>query len=304
MGSAERFTLRTETVGCLPIVNHFLGRMGVGERLGTYLAKGDARLRLAPATVIGVVVRNIVVAHRPVYAIGEWAAPYAPALLGLGPGGAAALNDDRVAARSTGSSTERLARSMSHAFAPVVSRFSPPIRSSHWRRFGHAARRAARFGPTPALTPPYQGGRDDPQPSRRRPTRTRRRSRRRPGAMQRSAAGAGRSWCPRSARSGSRGPVPGPWQPIGKAQRRHSRRRAGLGVMGPIEGSGVGVGTSSRGLPTPIECCGVRGRLSLHAGLLKARRRTPTTSRASIRPPTDVRSGHSIVAVTPLGHRS
>lgn len=30
MGSAERFTLRTETVGCLPIVNHFLDRMGVG----------------------------------------------------------------------------------------------------------------------------------------------------------------------------------------------------------------------------------------------------------------------------------
>ncbi len=96
MGSPERFTLRTETVGCLPIVNHFMVRMGVGERLGTYLSKGDARLRLAPATVIGVVVRNIVVAHRPVYALGEWAAPYDPALLGLGPSDVAALNDDRV----------------------------------------------------------------------------------------------------------------------------------------------------------------------------------------------------------------
>lgn len=70
MGSAERFTLRTQTLGCLPIVNHFLDRMGVGARLATYLPKGDARLRVAPATVIGVVVRNIVVAHRRVYALG------------------------------------------------------------------------------------------------------------------------------------------------------------------------------------------------------------------------------------------
>lgn len=96
MGSPERFTLRTETVGCLPIVNHFMGRMGVGERLGTYLPNNDSRLRLAPATVIAVVVRNIVVAHRALYAIGEWAAPYDPALLGLGPSDLAALNDDRV----------------------------------------------------------------------------------------------------------------------------------------------------------------------------------------------------------------
>ncbi len=33
MGSSERFTLRTETVGCLPIVNHFMGRMGGNDTL-------------------------------------------------------------------------------------------------------------------------------------------------------------------------------------------------------------------------------------------------------------------------------
>ena len=90
------FELRSETVGSLPIVDHFLQRMGVAEHLEAYLPHDDARLRLAPAVVIGVVVRNIVVAHRPVYAIGEWATPYDPALLGLRPGDAAALNDDRV----------------------------------------------------------------------------------------------------------------------------------------------------------------------------------------------------------------
>jgi len=60
-------------------------------------AQHDARLRLAPAAVIAVVVRDIVVGHRPVYALGEWAARYDdPTVLGLGPGDADLLNYDRV----------------------------------------------------------------------------------------------------------------------------------------------------------------------------------------------------------------
>jgi hypothetical protein len=96
MGTPEPFTLRSQLLGCLPIVNHFLTRMRIAEQLGTYLPHDDARLRLAPAAVIAVVVRNIVAGHRPVYALGEWAERYDPAVLGLAPGDAAALNDDRV----------------------------------------------------------------------------------------------------------------------------------------------------------------------------------------------------------------
>jgi transposase len=96
MPRQERFTLRSETIGCLPIVNRFLERMGLSERLDRYLPRDDARLRLAPAAVIGVVVRNIVVRHRPVYALSEWVTPYDPAVLGLEDGDAAALSDDRT----------------------------------------------------------------------------------------------------------------------------------------------------------------------------------------------------------------
>ena len=96
MGTSGKFELSSELIGCLPIVQHFLARMGVAECLERHLPDNDARLRLAPAVVIGAVVRNIVVSHRPVYAIGEWAAPYVPGLLGLGAGDALALNDDRV----------------------------------------------------------------------------------------------------------------------------------------------------------------------------------------------------------------
>ena len=96
MNTPEPFTLRSQRLGCLPIVNVFLTRMGVAEHLCACLPADDPRLRLAPATVIAALVANIVAGHRPVYALGEWAAPYDPAVLGLAPGEAELLNDDRV----------------------------------------------------------------------------------------------------------------------------------------------------------------------------------------------------------------
>jgi hypothetical protein len=46
--------------------------------------------------VITLVVRNIILSHRPLYALGEWATPYEASLLGLEDGDIGALNDDRV----------------------------------------------------------------------------------------------------------------------------------------------------------------------------------------------------------------
>jgi hypothetical protein len=94
--STDPFKLRSQRLGCLPIVNFLLDRIGLAEQLQTYLPSDDPRLRLAPARVIAAVVRNIVADHRPVYALGEWAAPYDPSLLGLAPGEVELLNDDRV----------------------------------------------------------------------------------------------------------------------------------------------------------------------------------------------------------------
>ena len=94
--SAEPFRLRSQRLGCLPIVNVLFDRMGLAGQLETYLPTDDARLRLAPAGVIATVVRNIVAGHRPVYALSEWAASYDPTVLGLASGEAELLNDDRV----------------------------------------------------------------------------------------------------------------------------------------------------------------------------------------------------------------
>ncbi len=96
MSTPEPFTLRSQRLGALPVINFFLTRIGMAEHLDASLPAGDARLRLAPAAVVAVLVRNIVAGHRPVYALGEWAGRYDPAVLGLGPGQAELLNDDRV----------------------------------------------------------------------------------------------------------------------------------------------------------------------------------------------------------------
>jgi len=96
MTTPEQFTLQSQNLGCLPIVNFFLNRIGLADHLRNYLPAGDARLRLTPAAVVEVVVANLVAGHRPVYALGEWAAAFDPGVLGLAVGDAEALNDDRV----------------------------------------------------------------------------------------------------------------------------------------------------------------------------------------------------------------
>ena len=78
--------------------------MGLPRLLATWSLVNDARLALDPAVVIAVVIANLAVEHRPLYALGEWAAAYEPALLGLAAGEAELLNDDRACGCWTGCS--------------------------------------------------------------------------------------------------------------------------------------------------------------------------------------------------------
>ena len=65
MDDDERFSLTHDKVGSLPIVNWFLACMGVSDVLERHLPHDDARLRLAPARVIELAVRNIICSHKP-----------------------------------------------------------------------------------------------------------------------------------------------------------------------------------------------------------------------------------------------
>lgn len=90
------FGLVSHRLGALPLINHFLDRIGLDAALARWLPAPDRRFRLAPATAIRLVVINLLVGRAPLYGLGEWAAPYAPGLLGLADGDTGWLNDDRV----------------------------------------------------------------------------------------------------------------------------------------------------------------------------------------------------------------
>jgi transposase len=96
MSEPGPFELTSSVLGGLPVVNHFWDRLRLGELLGSHLPVDDARLRLAPATAVRLVVTNLLIGREPLYGLGEWAARFAPELLGLAAGQAAAVNDDRV----------------------------------------------------------------------------------------------------------------------------------------------------------------------------------------------------------------
>jgi transposase len=93
---ASSFGLRSQRLGALPIVDAFLARIGARRLLERYLPPADGRTGLASATVIGVLIGNLCVAREPLYGLADWAARFDPGLLGLDPGQAVLLNDDRV----------------------------------------------------------------------------------------------------------------------------------------------------------------------------------------------------------------
>ncbi|MHB8593398.1 MAG: DUF4277 domain-containing protein, partial [Acidimicrobiales bacterium] len=94
-GDPGQFRLRAEVLGAMPIIDAYLSLLGAGDLLAAFVP-GDGRMKLAPARALGVLVRNLVLHREPVYALGEWAAPFDPSVLGLDAGQVQLLNDDRV----------------------------------------------------------------------------------------------------------------------------------------------------------------------------------------------------------------
>ena len=95
-GVGAGFDLASRRLGALPLINHFLDRAGLPALLQRYLPAVDARARLAPAVAVQLVITNLLLGREPLYGLGEWAARFDPALLGLAPGEVGLLNDDRV----------------------------------------------------------------------------------------------------------------------------------------------------------------------------------------------------------------
>jgi transposase len=90
------FELASRRLGALPLINHFLDRIGLDEMLTRWLPEPDRRFKLAPAAAIRLLVVNLLVGRAPLYGLGEWAAGYPPGLLGLPGPDTGWLNDDRI----------------------------------------------------------------------------------------------------------------------------------------------------------------------------------------------------------------
>jgi transposase len=93
---SARETLRSYTVGALPILDDLIRRMRLEEFLRAALPPEDRRTKLSPVKALLVLLRNLLLSREPIYGVGEWAARHAPDLLGLATADIERLNDDCV----------------------------------------------------------------------------------------------------------------------------------------------------------------------------------------------------------------
>lgn len=156
----DDFELDSQIIGALPVITHFLDRLGLPGLLREYLPATDGRCKLAPATTIAAVVTNLVTHREPVYALADWAARIEPAQLGLNPGQAGLLNDDRVgralAVLFDADRASLLTRLLLHAITEFdidCSRLHTDTTSIRFAGAYHDADGHTRAGkPTPAIT--------------------------------------------------------------------------------------------------------------------------------------------------------
>ncbi len=92
----QRFALLSERLGPLPLINHFLERIGLSEFLDRYVPTTDRRCAVPHARALGVLLRSIVVEREPIYRAPESVHGFAPELYGLSADEMQHLSDDRI----------------------------------------------------------------------------------------------------------------------------------------------------------------------------------------------------------------
>jgi len=90
------FDLHTQRLGPLPLVNHFLERMGLAAILERHVPTPDRRVALSHARALLVLLRSVVVEREPIYRQHETVRAFAPAMYGLGPTEVDRVDDDRI----------------------------------------------------------------------------------------------------------------------------------------------------------------------------------------------------------------
>jgi transposase len=86
----------SKTIGPLPLLNIFIERLDLDRFFSKLVPAGDRRQKLPPAVGLGIILRNILIARRPLYGLTEWVSRYEPALLGVSGEDQLHVNDDRL----------------------------------------------------------------------------------------------------------------------------------------------------------------------------------------------------------------
>lgn len=89
-----RLELRTERIESIPVINHFIERLGLDSILSAHIPEG--RSRISHSTTLAILLRNLTMQRIPVYGIQEWTSLFRHDLLGIESGMVECLNDDRV----------------------------------------------------------------------------------------------------------------------------------------------------------------------------------------------------------------
>ena len=90
-----RFVLQSERLGPLPLVNHFIHRMGLEDTLDRYVPS-DQRCAVSHARALGVLLRSIIVEREPIYRQQETVHGFASGMFGVGEEEMQHVGDDRI----------------------------------------------------------------------------------------------------------------------------------------------------------------------------------------------------------------
>jgi transposase len=94
--SPKRFALVSERLGPLPLVNHFLQRLGLCTLLEKHVPTNDRRAALSHAAALGVLLRSLIVEREPIYRQGETVHQFATSCFALAAEEVARVGDDRL----------------------------------------------------------------------------------------------------------------------------------------------------------------------------------------------------------------
>jgi transposase len=90
-----RFDLQIERLGPLPLINHFIERIGLEQALDKHVPS-DARCAVSHARALGVLLRSIIVEREPIYRQQETVHGFADGMFGLAAAEAEHMSDDRL----------------------------------------------------------------------------------------------------------------------------------------------------------------------------------------------------------------